>query len=428
MLVFLVLALIIAFIAFLILSIIGFIKKNGKGKKNLILAGGCFLASFVFLIIESIVNPIPMEISLNVTSEIPEEVKTTQDTITIKGTVEHADQLKVNGKTVTIKEDSFSTDVVLEEGENPIVIYANNEEYSKELKYEVMRAYPPIDLNISYDSHIEVPSYTLKGTVQPGATVILNKDGTKNGEVTADANGTFSFKLDTKAEGTYNYVVDANKEGYTEEHLNISINRTIPNIPLTVTNDSQIQAPSYTIKGKTEPGATVTIMKDEKKLDQATAGKDGTFSFNVNTKEKGEYKYTIKATKENFKEQTKEVAFTRTLSAKEEAQAKRANAKTISFDKLNKNPDRYKGEYVKYRGEIVQIMESDGMTAIRLSITPTSYGWSVSDIIYVAYLGYTDFVDEDVVTIYGEVNGSFTYTSQAGWDITLPLVIADSIE
>ncbi|OCA90190.1 hypothetical protein [Bacillus sp. FJAT-27986] len=73
-------------------------------------------------------------------------------------------------------------------------------------------------------------------------------------------------------------------------------------------------------------------------------------------------------------------------------------------------------------------MESDGMTAIRLSITPTSYGWSVSDIIYVAYLGYTDFVDEDVVTIYGEVNGSFTYTSQAGWDITLPLVIADSIE
>ncbi len=428
MLFFLALALMIAFIVFLILSIIGFIKKNEKGKKNLILAGVCFLASFVVIIIESIVNPIPMEISLKVTSEIPEEVKTTQDTITIKGTVEHADQLQINGKTVTIKEDSFSSDVALEEGDNPIVIYADNAEYSKELKYNIMRAYPPIDLNISYDDHIEVPSYTLKGTVQPGATVILNKDGTKNGEVTADANGAFSFKLDTKAEGTYNYVVDANKEGYTEEHLNISIKRTIPDIPLTVTNDSQIEVPAYTIKGKTEPGATVTITKGEKKLDQATAGKDGTFSFKVNTKEEGEYKYTIKATKENFKEQSKEVAFTRKLSAKEEAQAKRANAKTISFDKLNKNPDRYKGEYVKYRGEIVQIMESDGMTAIRLSITSTSYGWSVSDIIYVAYLGYTDFVDEDVVTIYGEVNGSYTYTSQAGWDITLPLVIADSIE
>lgn len=428
MLIFLFLASFLAFIVFLIVSIIGFIKKNGKGKKNIQIAGICFLVSFFALITETIVNPVPQEISLKVTNKIPEEVESTQETITVKGTVENADQLKVNNKIVTIEDDTFSADVDLEEGENSIIIFASNEEYNKELKYDVTRAYPPVELNISYDSNIEVPSYSLKGTVQPGATVILNKDGSKVEEVTSDDNGAFSFNLDTKAEGTYNYVVNASKEGFTDEQMDVSITRTIPDIPLTVSYDSEIQVPSYTIKGTTEPGATVTITKSEKKLNQATAGKDGNFSFKVDTKEKGDYKYTIKATKENFKEQSKEVAFTRTLSAKEEAQAKRANAKTISFDKLNKNPDRYKGEYVKYRGEIVQIMEGSGMTQIRLSVTPTSYGWSASDIIYVTYIGYTDFVDEDVVTIYGEVSGSYTYTSQAGWDITLPLVIADSIE
>ena len=428
MLVLLFLALFIAFIVFLVISIIGFIKKNGKGKKNLLISGACLIASLVFIIIESIVNPVYQEVSLKVTNEIPKEVETTQETITIKGTVEHADQLKVNDKAVTLEDNSFSTEVALEEGENSIIIYASNKEYNKELQYEVMRAYPPIDLTISYDNNIEVPSYELKGTVQPGSTVILNKDDTKIGEITSDENGAFSFKLDTKAEGTYNYTVSASKEKFTDEQMEISITRTIPNIPLTVTSESVVQAASYTIKGKTEPGATVIITKGETKLDQVTAGKDGSFSIKVNTKETGEYKYTIKATKENFKEQSKEVAFTRKLSAKEEAAAKRANAKTISFDKLNKNPDRYKGEYVKYRGEIVQIMESDGMTAIRLSITKASYGWSVSDIIYVAYVGYTDFVDEDVVTIYGEVSGSYTYTSTAGWNITLPLVVADSIE
>ena len=428
MLVLLALALFIAFIVFLIVSILGFIKKNGKGKKNLLIAGACFIASFVFLIIESIVNPVYQEVSLNITSEIPKEVETTQKTITIKGIVEHADQLKVNNKTVSFEDDTFSTDVKLEEGENSIIIYASNEEYNKEIKYEVMRAYPPVDLNITYENNIEVPSYELKGTVQPGATVTLNKDGSKIGEINSDENGAFSFKLDTKAEGTYNYILSASKEKFTDEQMEISITRTIPNIPLSVTSESEIQVASYTIKGQTEPGATVTITKGETKLNQVTAGKDGSFSFKVNTKETGDYKYTIKATKENFKDQSKEVAFTRKLSAKEEAEAKRANAKTISFDKLNKNPDRYKGEYVKYKGEIVQIMEGDGITAIRLSITQTSYGWSVSDIIYVAYVGYTDFVDEDVVTIYGEVGGSYTYTSQAGWDITLPLVVADSIE
>lgn len=36
---------------------------------------------------------------------------------------------------------------------------------------------------------------------------------------------------------------------------------------------------------------------------------------------------------------------------------------------MKKNPDRYSGTYVKYTGEIIQILEGKGQTHIRLSVT-----------------------------------------------------------
>lgn len=116
--------------------------------------------------------------------------------------------------------------------------------------------------------------------------------------------------------------------------------------------------------------------------------------------------------------------------AEAEAQAladKKANAQSIDYAQLKKNPDRYSGEYVKYTGEIIQILEGDDMTNIRLSVTKESYGYSFNDLVFVEYIGYTDFVDGDIVTIYGEVYGAYSYESQAGFNISLPGIIADEV-
>ncbi|MCU6602733.1 cell envelope integrity protein TolA [Peribacillus frigoritolerans] len=114
-------------------------------------------------------------------------------------------------------------------------------------------------------------------------------------------------------------------------------------------------------------------------------------------------------------------------AAKAEAD-KKASAQTIRYAQMIKNPDRYAGEYVKYRGEIVQIQEGDDMTVIRLAVTQESYGWNPNEVIWVEVEGYTDFVDEDIVTVYGTVVGKHSYTSQAGWEITVPAMLADTVE
>ena len=116
------------------------------------------------------------------------------------------------------------------------------------------------------------------------------------------------------------------------------------------------------------------------------------------------------------------------LKAEQEAAAKKTNAQTIDYAQLKKNPDRYKGEYVKYTGEVIQILEGDSITNIRLAVTKTSYGYDFNDVIFIEYPGYTDFVDNDIVTVYGEIYGSYSYESQAGFNISLPGLLAETIE
>lgn len=40
----------------------------------------------------------------------------------------------------------------------------------------------------------------------------------------------------------------------------------------------------------------------------------------------------------------------------------------------------------------------------------------------------TDVVDGDIVRVYGEITGEFSYTSVAGWEITIPSMRAEWVE
>ncbi|MDQ0299636.1 hypothetical protein J2S78_002056 [Salibacterium salarium] len=107
---------------------------------------------------------------------------------------------------------------------------------------------------------------------------------------------------------------------------------------------------------------------------------------------------------------------------------KKQSAEQLDFARLQKNPDKHAGTYVTYTGQIIEIQESDNMTYMRLAVTKNDYGYNYDDVIYVEYDDYTEFVEEDEVTIYGNVYGTFDYTSQAGWDMSIPAVVADIVE
>ncbi len=101
---------------------------------------------------------------------------------------------------------------------------------------------------------------------------------------------------------------------------------------------------------------------------------------------------------------------------------------TVDFKELDKDPESFNGKIVKFIGQVLQIQESNGHGIVLLAVTKESYGWSSADVVYVEYQGHTDAVEDDVVTIYGQLTGSKTYESQAHFEITVPSMTACVVE
>jgi len=111
-----------------------------------------------------------------------------------------------------------------------------------------------------------------------------------------------------------------------------------------------------------------------------------------------------------------------------EAAQYKAACQPIEFRALEKNPDSYKGQKYRTQGQVVQILEGDTKTDIRLNVTPPQYGSYWDDTIYVTYNGKTPALDKSIINIYGDVQGKYSYTSQANYNISLPLIEAKYID
>lgn len=117
-----------------------------------------------------------------------------------------------------------------------------------------------------------------------------------------------------------------------------------------------------------------------------------------------------------------------TLSVKcttQSAKQYKKSCKKISYKKLSRNPSKYEGKKVKFTGEIIQVQEGYLSNVYRINVTKGSYGiWD--DTVYVTFTNSSDkrFLEDDIVTFYGEFVGIETYTSVLGAEISIPSVNA----
>ncbi|MDW7651752.1 MAG: tetratricopeptide repeat protein [Bacillota bacterium] len=97
------------------------------------------------------------------------------------------------------------------------------------------------------------------------------------------------------------------------------------------------------------------------------------------------------------------------------------SCKAIEFKVLNKNPDSLVGERVTMKGEVLQIQESGNFTIMLVQVTNLGYD-VYTDTVMVTYDGTIDIYEDDIIAFWGEVVGSETYQSVAGWNVTVPKV------
>lgn len=103
-----------------------------------------------------------------------------------------------------------------------------------------------------------------------------------------------------------------------------------------------------------------------------------------------------------------------------------ASAEAYEYKELERNPEEYKGEIAVFEGKVIQVSEQMGNTAIyRVNVNNDDGIWT--DTIYVTYKrpeGESRVLEDDIITIYGELGGIITYQSVMGGNVTIPSIHA----
>ncbi len=98
----------------------------------------------------------------------------------------------------------------------------------------------------------------------------------------------------------------------------------------------------------------------------------------------------------------------------------------ITYDQLARTPDNYKGKKAKFSGKVVQVMEGDGETDLRIAV-----GGNYDNMLFVAYkseITSTRILENDQVIISGKSAGIYKYKSTMGGQISVPSMLVDKIE
>ena len=110
----------------------------------------------------------------------------------------------------------------------------------------------------------------------------------------------------------------------------------------------------------------------------------------------------------------------------ESAEEFKASCRTVSFDALARDTEKYLGQRVVFTGKAVQVLEVGSKTIMRVNVTKGEYGiWE--DTVWVNYTRKPDesrILEDDINKFWGTVRGRRTYTAVLGQEITLPEIDA----
>lgn len=106
----------------------------------------------------------------------------------------------------------------------------------------------------------------------------------------------------------------------------------------------------------------------------------------------------------------------------------KASCGTVSYDELLRNPDAHVDEKVTFTGQVLQVISGTTLNAMLVEVTPTSWG-GYEDPVYVYYLSSEgNFIEDDIVTIYGTAQKTYTYEAVLGNANTVPLIYASYVD
>lgn len=109
---------------------------------------------------------------------------------------------------------------------------------------------------------------------------------------------------------------------------------------------------------------------------------------------------------------------------------------TYGYKDIFRNAEDYQGKNAKFTGKVVQVINDTLETDLRVNVTRDKLGF-YDDTIYVVWKNYdrehdpvtiNRILKDDIVTMYGTLNGIQTYETTSGSSVTIPKFDAQYIE
>ena len=98
----------------------------------------------------------------------------------------------------------------------------------------------------------------------------------------------------------------------------------------------------------------------------------------------------------------------------------KAKAEEIPYKTLFRYAEDNTGKLVYYRGSVIQVMEGRGGLQLRVNVTPGGFGFWIDTV----FLRYADppvrVLEGDLIEFIGRMDGTHTYESIWGANITIP--------
>lgn len=108
----------------------------------------------------------------------------------------------------------------------------------------------------------------------------------------------------------------------------------------------------------------------------------------------------------------------------------KAACQSCSYKEIARNPNLFKGKNGKFYGKVIQVLETSVGTLTYYNLRVAING-SYSTVMLVSYFAdenESHILEDDYITMYGEIQGTETYETVMGNEVTIPSIAAKYID
>ena len=246
-----------------------------------------------------------------------------------------------------------------------------------------------------------VPAFTMEGEISitgmtdASAEVRVAVGDETLGKTTAKKDGSFALRVTLPQEGDLTLAVMTDS---AEQMLSVRYEMAPAKLIITGPEETTFTGQTMTIRGETEPGATVYLEGDGFKTN-VTANKNGAFSVRVSMEDAKTVEYLLRAKAEGHRETSASIALTRVLTEKEGITRFRQKMVEPKYGEYAANYEKYDGRNIKFRGKVMAFTDYSGSPCALVCVNNVTTGvWK--DPIYIILDPSVELAIGQVATFY----------------------------